>query len=252
MILAGLGGTRESSGFIAGGGRKFFRDKPVVSEGKPDYRRRTRSDLPSQTELAAELRCIEQEMKRTPTTTIITEEGRSHSQNTYYAVFGSFPEALRRAKIKRIYIREFDDDDRGRMLRELNILRRKLRRPILSKDVVKARQNDKTLTFPNHLRLAFGLVPKAIEADGVGSKKYSRDEMVESLIDLGKRLGRTIRKEDVQERFRLHEGPSIKAIIKEFGELPKARRVAGIGIISVITWRLGEFFFVSERVYLLS
>jgi len=217
--------------FYCRGCRKFFREKPVVPPGNADRRRSARSNLPSQAELVAELRSIVQELKTTPTTTIIarfSKEGRSHSLNTYYAVFGSFPEALRRAKIKRIYIREFDADDRERMLRELRILRRKLGRPIFNEDVVKARQNDKTLTPPNHLRLAFGSVPKAIEAAGVGRKKYSRDEMVEFLRNLDNKLGRAVRKDDVQEQFRLNQGPSIKSIVKEFGGLRDARRVARV------------------------
>lgn len=206
--------------------RKFSRENPELPEGKRKYR--AGKDLPSAGHLILELHAIAQEIKRTPTTSIINErskQNRAYSLNTYYAVFGSFLTAVKRAKLKPRYKQEFDEADRERMLAELRRLRKKLKRPIFDEDVDAARRR-KEVSPPYHFQRAFGSVPLAIEVAGAGKKTYSREDLIAFLRKLGAELGRPIFMKDIQESFNQGKGPSFKRILREFGTIVEARRAA--------------------------
>lgn len=210
--------------------RRFFRDNPEVRAGKKTPYLKRASDLPSPGHLVLELRAIEQELGRTPTTTLIidlSKANKAHSLNTYYAVFGSFTAALKRAKLKPAYKQEFDEADRDRMVGELRLLHKKLGRPIYAEDVDDARRKG-TMSSPYHMVRAFGSVPLAIAAAGAGKKKYTRDEMISFLRKLDQKLGRPVMEQDIQKEFRAGHGPSDRAIAREFGGLVKARLAAKI------------------------
>lgn len=226
--------TREGSQrfYCRGGCRRFFRENPQVPEGKTNYRKKAGDRLPSAGNLVLELQVIAQSTGRIPTTTLInslSKAGRTHSLNTYYAVFGSFLEAMKRAKLKPRYKQEFNDADRERMLAELRRLRRRLKRPIYDEDVDAARRKD-LMSPPYHLQLAFGSVPKAIALAGAGEKKWSRDQMIGLLKRLDEKLGRAVLKRDLEEEFHARRGPSYKAVVKEFGGIANARMVVGISM----------------------
>ena len=139
--------------------RRFSRENPEIPEGKKKYRS---SNLPSAGHLILELQAIAQELGRTPTTSIIMErskQNRAYPLGNYYAVFGSFLTAVKRARLKSRYKQEFDESDRERMLGELRVLRKKLKRPIFDEDVDAARRR-KELSPPYHFQLAFGFINK--------------------------------------------------------------------------------------------
>jgi len=179
-----------------------------------------------------ELRSLAQnDLKRTPTTTDITKlskEGRSHALATYYAVFGSFVSAIRRAGLKQHYRQQFSEYERGFMLDQLRSLSQRLGRPIIGKDVVTARR--KKLVSPvNHYQIAFGSVPAAIAAAGVAPKvSYTRAEMIEVLRKFDRKSERPVQGTDIATEFLQGNGPAVNSFIREFGTLRNARKAASV------------------------
>lgn len=207
--------------------RRWSRENPVVPDGgkrKTGWRPKS---LPSKSFIILELRAIAQRLGKTPTTYDITElskAGRAFSLNTYYEVFGSFLEAVKKAGLKPNYKQKFDKE---KLLGELRALRAKLKRPLIGKDVVAARMKGKVSSI-YHFQRAFGSVPKAIEAAGAGKKTYTREEMVKILRQIEAELDRPVLASDVDKLFRAGNGPSHRAVEREFGGMAKARRAAGI------------------------
>lgn len=207
--------------------RRWFRENPVIPDGAKRNRGWRAKSLPSKGHLVLSLQAISQRLGRTPTTTDINEQskaGRSFPLNSYYDVFGSFTEAIKKAGLKANYKQKFDEE---KLLGELRELRAKLKRPLLGKDVVAARKKGKISSI-YHFQRAFGSVPKAIEAAGAGRKVFTREEMVKILRRLAAKLDRPVLASDVDELFRSGVGPSHRAIEREFGGMAKARRAAGI------------------------
>lgn len=205
--------------------RRWFRENPVISNGGNNKKPRSKS-LPSKGHLILGLQAIAQRLGRTPTTTDIAELSqakRSSSLQVYYEVFGSFPEAVKKAGLKANYKQTFDKD---KLLYELRELHTKLKRPLLGKDVVAARKNGKVSSI-YHFQRAFGSVPKAIEAAGAGKKTYTRAEMIQILRQLDKTFDRPVLAADIDKLFHAGKAPSHRAIEREFGGMGKARRAAG-------------------------
>jgi len=178
--------------------------------------------------LITELKEVARELGRTPTThdwPALREQERVYPLYMYYAVFGSFLSALRRAKLKPRYKQEFDASDRERLLNELRQLRRELGRPLFDEDVDDARRR-REVSPPYHFVRAFGSVPAAIEEAGAAKKIYSREELITILRELDATLDRPIQGSDLQSLYDAGEGPSVKVFLKEFGTLSKARRAA--------------------------
>lgn len=201
-----------------------------MPEGNTDYRKKAGNKLPTAESLILELQVVAQSIGRTPTTTIISElskEGRAHSLNSYYAVFGSFLKAVKRANLKPRYKQEFDDADRERMLDELRRLQKRLKRPIFDEDVDEARRREK-VSPPYHLKLAFGSVPQAIAKAGAGARRWTRTEIIEFLKRLDKKLERAVLERDIQREFHAGRGPSDRAVVREFGGILRARLVAAV------------------------
>ncbi len=187
--------------------------------------------LPSAARLMIELQSLARTLKRTPRTADIgrlSKGGKSHSLKTYYAVFGSFVTAVRRSGVKQHYRQQFDESEREFMLDQLRTLSRKLKRPILGKDVMAARK--KKLVSPvNHYQLAFGSVPAAIAAAGVAPKvSFTRRELIEILRRLDRGMNRPVQNSDIAKAFREGKGPAMNSFIREFGSLRKARKVASV------------------------
>lgn len=207
--------------------RRWFRENPVLPEGGKSKIGWRPKNLPSKSHLVLELQAISQRIGKTPTTNDINDlskEGRAYSLNTYYEVFGSFTEAVRKAGLKANYKQRFDKE---KLIHELRVLREKLKRPLLGKDVAAARKKKKVSSI-YHFQRAFGSVPKAIEAAGAGRKIYSRAEMIDILRKIDAKLNRPVLALDIDELFRAGSGPSHRAIEREFGGMTKARRAAGI------------------------
>jgi hypothetical protein len=221
---AGFGKHRKQR-FYCRACRRWFLENPEIRTSK---KKRTKADLPSKQYLLAELKEVACELGRTPVTNDwpgLREHDRVYPLYVYYAVFGSFLAALRRAKLKPRYKQEFDASDRERLLNELRQLRRKLGRPLFDEDVDEARRR-KEVSPPYHFVRAFGSVPAAIEAAGAAKKIYRREEMIAILRELDVTLDRPIQQTDIQKLFDAGEGPSVKMFLKEFGTLSKARRAA--------------------------
>jgi len=221
------GFTRGKQRYYCRACRRWFRENPVISDGSKLNKGRSSKNLPSKGHLILSLQAISQRLGRTPKTTDINElskAGRSYPLDNYYDVFGSFVEAVKKAALKANYKKKFDKE---KLLGELRELRAKLKRPLLSKNVVAARKKGKVSSV-YHFQRAFGSVPKAIEAAGTGQKTYNRQEMIEILRRVGSKLDRPVLASDIDELFRLGKAPSHRAIEREFGGMAKARRAAGI------------------------
>ncbi len=223
---AGFGKHRKQR-FYCRACRRCFLENPEIRTGKK--KRQTKADLPPKQYLIAELKEVARELGRTPVTNDwpgLREIDRVYPLYIYYAVFGSFLTALKRAKLKPRYKQEFDASDRDRLLNELRQLRRKLGRPLFYEDVDEARKR-KEVSPPYHFVRAFGSVPTAIEAAGAGKQIYSREETIDILRKLDATLDRPIQQTDLQVLYDAGKGPSVKTILNEFGTLSKARRAAG-------------------------
>jgi len=219
---------KEKQKFYCHSCKRLFRENVERIEGQGKKMNFwVRKHLPSAGHLVLELRTIAQSLKRTPQGRDITElskQGRANSLNTYRAVFGGFREALRRARLTSQYPRQYPQEQ---MLAELRALAKKLGRPPLRRDIAVASKKGKAPSS-YFLRRAFGNVTKALKAAGVGPKKYGRREMIDVLIKLDRGLGRSISKADIIKLFQEGKGPSYKAVYREFGSLPNARKAAGI------------------------
>jgi len=207
--------------------RRWFRENPSIPEGGKlgkDWRSKS---LPSKGHLILSLQAISQRLGKTPTTTDINElskAGWSYPLGNYYDVFGGFVEAVKKAGLKANYKQKFDKE---KLLGELRELRSKLKRPLLAKDVIAARKKGKVSSI-YHFQRAFGSVPKAIEAAEAGKKIYTSGEMIEILRRLNSKLDRPVLASNINKLFRLGEGPSHRAIEREFGGMAKARKAASI------------------------
>jgi hypothetical protein len=222
---AGFGKHRKQR-FYCRACRRWFLENPETRIGK--RKSHNKADLPSKQYLVAELKEIARELGRTPTTYDwpgLREQERVYPLYVYYAVFGSFLSALKRADLKSRYKQEFDVSDREGLLNELRELRRKLGRTLFDEDVDEARRR-KEVSPPYYFVRAFGSVPAAIEAAGAAKKIYSREEMIRILRKLDAPLDRPIQKTDIQKLYDCGKGPSVKMFLKEFGTLSKARRAA--------------------------
>jgi hypothetical protein len=221
---AGFGKHRKQR-FYCRACRRWFLENLEIRIGK---KKRKKADLPSKQYLVAELKEVACELGRTPVTNDwpgLRKHDRVYPLYVYYAVFGSFLTALKRAELKPRYKQEFDASDRVRLLNELRQLRRKLGRPLFDEDVDEARRR-KEVSPPYHFVRAFGSVPAAIEAAGAAKKTYSREELITILRELDATLDRPIQGSDVQRLYEAGKGPSLKVFLKEFGALSKARRAA--------------------------
>jgi len=225
------GWARGKKRYKCRGCGKFFRENAELPEGKRRARNRVKRNLPSERHLRTELQSLARELGKTPTTKDIDEpskQGRSRSLATYYAVFGSYVTAVRRSGLKQHYLQQFDEAGRERMLAELRRLRKKLKRPLIGKDVLAARK--KKLVSPiNHYQIAFGTAPQAIAAAGVAPKlHYTREEMISILRRLDRKLDRPIEGKDIDLLYAEGRGPSASGVSKRFGSLDRARRAAGV------------------------
>ncbi len=222
---AGFGKHRKQR-FYCRTCRRWFLENPEVGTGKS--KRHKRADLPPKRYLLAELKAVAQELGRAPTThdwPAFREQERVHPLYIYYVVFGSFLEAVRQAKLKPKYKQEFDEADRKRLLDELRRLQKKLGRALYDEDVDEARRRN-DVSSPYHFVRAFGSVPAAIAAAGAAKRIYPREEMIKILRKLDATLDRPIQQTDIQKLYDSGKGPSVKAFLKEFGALSKARHAA--------------------------
>lgn len=207
--------------------RRFSRENLEVRTGGTSNPGWQPKSFPSKSRLALELQAIAQRIGRTPTTTDIREiskEGCAFSLNTYYELFGSFLEAVKKAGLKARYHQDFDKEN---LLGELRALRAKLKRPLIGKDVAAARKKGRVSSL-YHFQRAFGSVPQAIAAADAGRKKYSREEMIKILRRIDSQLDRPVLVSDIDKLFHSGRGPSHRAIEREFGGIAKARLAAGI------------------------
>jgi uncharacterized protein YaaR (DUF327 family) len=206
--------------------RVFFIENAILPKGKPIYE--VKGDiLPSKRRLILELHTIEQSLGKTPTTEDInrlSKKKKCHTLHTYYAVFGSFVEAVRNSKLKQHYKQEFDKD---KLIYELQELHKKLKRPLLAKDVDEARRNG-LVSPPYHFQRAFISIPNAIQEAEANKKHYSRDELISHLKKLYLETGRIPRRNEVNANYKQGERPSLKAFLNEFGSISNARKAAGI------------------------
>lgn len=223
---AGFGKHRKQRFYCRSCRRWFLEDPEIKTENKKS---RKNDNLPSKQYLISELKEIAKELRRTPTTNdwpVLRKEERVYPLYVYYAVFGSFLTALKRAKLKPRYQQEFDETERKRLLDELRRLQQSLGRTLFDDDVDEARRRS-GVSPPYHFVRAFGSVPAAIEAAGAAKEIFSREEMIFILCGLDRTLDRPIQQTDIQKLYDAGKGPSVKRFLNEFGTLSKARHAAG-------------------------
>lgn len=219
--------------------RRFSRENPVAVKGTKKLAQT--AALPSESHLVLQLRAIAQELERAPTTADVNQRSknrRSHSLAIYLAVFSSFQTALKAAKLPSRYKQEFD---REKLLGELRVLRQKLKRALIGRDVAAARKCGEVSSL-YHFQRAFGSVPAAIAAAGAARPEFSRDEIKVYLRKLAAELKRVPTGDDIAKRFIAGETPSLKEILKIFGSVRRARAAAGISYTganskSTVYWR---------------
>ncbi len=207
---------------------KFFRENAKLpGPGKYKYS----GELPSKGQLILELQKIASSIGTAPTVAIIDElskGGKTFRREAYYIVFGSFLKAVKLAKLKPRYLQEFDYVQRKEMLDQLRKLSKKLKRPIIGKDVMAARKRREVAPL-NHYWLAYGTVPKAIAAAGVGPKTtYTRDELIAHLRKVDAKTDRPVTKAVLDEIYHKWQGPSPRQFERKFGSIAKARRAAKV------------------------
>ena len=205
--------------------RRFFSEnsKPKTSS----VVRSSNRQLPTEGNLILKLVALAQRLGRTPTTTDIAEHSKKRqisSLDDYYAAFGSFNNALSRAKLPLNYNQEFDKE---KLIGELKTLHAKLKRPIFGKDVLAARKREEVSSI-YHFQRAFGSVPLAIAAAGAGKKTFTRAEMIEILRQIDSGLDRPLLEADIDKFHRSGKAPSKRAFEREFGGLAKARMAANV------------------------
>ncbi|MEO8574543.1 MAG: hypothetical protein ABI481_11275 [Pyrinomonadaceae bacterium] len=118
--------------------RRFSSGEPRTTTKNGERKLRRAANDPSESRLIFELRAIAQRIHRTPTTADIMElskKGRARSLDTYYVVFGSFQTGLKRARLKLQCRQEFSEHEKEHLLEELRVLRKRVKRPLLGRDV---------------------------------------------------------------------------------------------------------------------
>jgi transposase-like protein len=243
----GLVGKDKKQRYYCRDCQRFFREDAVYQKRKESYAPKL-DLLPSEERLISELRQIAQTLGKTPTTNDISrlsKEKKSHTRENYYAVFGSYVEAVKAAGLKQHYRQEFDKE---KLLSELREIAKTLNQPMFARHVVEARK--KRLVSPqNHFDKAFGSISKAIEAAGVNekypfddfsylprkqgeylprAKQFSRDDLIRHLKKLELKIGRIPRQKEINENYKKDARPSLKAYLNEFGTLSNARKAARI------------------------
>ena len=231
---AGIAFKSRKQRYRCRGCSKFFVEDPEIRDGEKTRKRqyeRIQRDVPSRSSLVRELRTVAQALGRAPTTSDwlkLRETERVYPLYIYYAVFGGFLAAVKQAKLKPRYLQEFDEVEKARMIEELRALSRRLKRPILGKDVVAARK-EKTVSPINHFQLAFGSVPAAIAVAGVAPKAtYSREELIVALRKLVAKLDRSLKLSDLDKNYRAGKGPSSRMVRRRFGGFAQAKKAARI------------------------
>lgn len=208
--------------------RRFSRENAVVNSTLNPRKRSSaqKSPLPSRNHLILKLRSLAQKLGRTPSTADINASAKRGGIPLYvfYEVFGSYETALESSLLPLRYKQHFD---REALLEELRALRKKLKRALIAEDVHQARL-ERSISSPYHFQRAFGSIPRAIAAAGVGRCEISRAEIISYLRKLGEQLNRPPTGKDIAQRFVPGETPSLKEILRTFGTLTEAKKRAGV------------------------
>lgn len=195
-----------------------------------------KTKLLSEGELILKLHAVAQSLGRTPKAEDMRElskKGRVASLDVYRAVFGAFSTALERA---RLVPRHDAEAEKQKLIAELRSLRKRVGRHLVAREVVAARRRGEVSSL-YLFKQVFGSVHSAIEVAGTGTI-FSREQMIQYLRKLDATLDHPVHTTDIQKRFRAGEGPSHRAVEREFGGMVKARHAAGIKNI-YLTKRIG-------------
>ncbi len=243
-----VGKEKKSQRYFCRDCQRFFREGVVYPKRKRSYDPKW-SVLPSAERLIKELREIAATLGKTPTTNDIarlSKEKKSHTLQNYYAVFGSYVNAVKAAGLKQHYRQDFDKE---KLLAELRELAESFDRRVFARDVIAARRT-KLVSPKNHFDGAFGSIPQAIEVSGINKKypfddcaflprqengeylrrarAYSREELCEHLRKIQRKLGRVPRQNDIEKNYKKDVRPSLKQFLNEFGTISQARKAAKI------------------------
>jgi hypothetical protein len=236
-FFGGIKQARKEAGIDTQGLRKLRKMERISEDQAPPKR-----------ELVSELRSIAQELKRPPTPNDVNRWarwGRAHPLKWFYSVFGNFTAALRAARLDAERSGEADPEV---MLDQLRALYRKLKRPLLQRDVVAAHRQGQCSSIqhyerefgstPNAVKAAgasiphylreFGSIPKAVRAARAGAPAVTRSDLIRHLRRLDSELGRPPLTSDIVDAARAGKGPGMKTFEREFGTFNAAKRAAGI------------------------
>lgn len=225
--LAGAASNGKQRYKCRGCGKTFREGGTVVVGSAKKYA----NGSPSKAYLKLELQTLANRLGRVPTTNDINQLaklGETYQLGHYYAVFGSFLKAVKLAGLKARYLQEFDEKQKKFMLDQLRNLAKKLKRPLKGNDIYEARKQG--IVSPiNHYQLAFGGVPKAMAAAGVGLKlHYDRDELIAIMKSLAKKLGHPPQRKELDMLYKQGLSPSRRQWERRFGNISKAHTAAGL------------------------
>jgi hypothetical protein len=186
-----------------------------------------RQPLPIKAVLVQELREFAGMLGRTPTIKEVKKafsEGLTHSEPTYYRVFGSFTAALKAAGLPLNYSQPFTRAD---LIEQLNNLAAAIGRSPSEADVVSASKNG-TCARPNAFKRVFGTFYTAL-VEARLAQPITEELLVTQLQDLGRALGRLPSHADIDQAHGEGRCAAVSTFVRWFGSVRTARMAAGLG-----------------------
>ena len=183
--------------------------------------------LPIKAVLIQELREFARQLGRTPTIKEVKKafsEGLTHSEPTYYRVFGSFTAALKAAGLPLNYSQPFTRAD---LIEQLNNLAATVGRSPSEADVMSASRKG-TCARPNTFKRVFGTFYTAL-VEARLAQPITEEVLVAQLQDLGRALGRLPSHADIDQAHGEGRCAAVSTFVRWFGSVRTARMAAGLG-----------------------
>ena len=186
-----------------------------------------RQPLPIKAVLIQELREFGRRLGRTPTIKEVKKafgEGLTHSEPTYYRVFGSFTAALKAAGLPLNYSQHFTKAD---LVEQLNNLAAPVGGRPSESDVRRASRKG-ICARPGAFKRVFGTFYAAL-VEARLAQPITEEVLITQLQGLRCVLGRLPSHADIDQAHDEGQCAAVSTFIRRFGSLRRARMAAGIG-----------------------
>ena len=183
--------------------------------------------LPLKAVLVQELREFARVLGRTPTVKEVKKafsEGLTHSEPTYYSVFGSFTAALKAAGLPVNYAQPFS---REQLIKQLKNLATALGRLPSEVDVRTASQTG-ACARPNTFKRMFGTFYTAL-VEARLTQRITEEGLIAQLKEVARTLRRLPSHADIDQAHQEGMCASVTTYARRFGSVRKARIAAGLG-----------------------